>query len=121
MSIINIIKNLFSGNMEGKIAELLSGLVEKIKPLIAEGKVGELLAGAVENFGDLGEKLKDIIAKLTGASKEEKAELVAEKENLVRQVKDKGVALVDAAEQEESLPEAVKAVVSKVKGMLGKL
>lgn len=121
MSIINTIKNLLGGNVEGKIGDLLTGLIEKIKPLIAEGKIGDMLAGAVENFGDLGEKLKDILAKITGASKEEKADLIAEKNNIVADVKVKGAAVVEAAQQEENLPDVLKQLVGKAGKLLGKL
>ncbi|MBE5779001.1 MAG: hypothetical protein E7331_06695 [Clostridiales bacterium] len=121
MSLINTIKNLFGGNLEGKIGDLLTGLIDKIKPLIAEGKIGDLLKGAVENFGDLGQKLKDILAKITGASKEEKADLIAEKNNIIADVKTRGMAVVEAAGEEENLPDTVKQMAGKVSKLLGKL
>lgn len=121
MNIMETIKNLFSGNLEGKLGELLSGLIEKIKPLIAEGKISDLLAAAVENFGDLGQKLKEVLAKLTGAAGEEKETLINEKNELVSQVKVKGGELVDAAQQEEALPDALKGLVAKAGKLLGKL
>lgn len=121
MSLIDTIKNLLGGNVEGKIGDLLNGLIEKIKPLIAEGKISDLLAGAVENFGDLGQKLKDILAKITGATEEEKADLIAEKNKIVAEVKTRGTAVVDAAQQEENLPDVVKQLVGKAGKLLGKL
>ena len=121
MSFINTIKNLFGGNVEGKIGDLLTGLIEKIQPLISEGKVGDLLASAVGNFGDLGQKLKDILAKLTGAAGEEKENLIAEKNALISEVKVKGGAVVEAAQQETALPDGLKGLVAKIGKLLGKL
>ena len=121
MSIIDSIKSLFGGNIEGKVGELLQSIVEKVKPLIEKGNISEALSGAVANFGDLGTKVKEIVEKIGVASGEAKTKLVSEKDSLVSSMSEKGKTLLESIEGETNIDDTIKALAEKAKALLAKL
>lgn len=121
VSILDSIKSLFGGNVEGKAGELLQSIVEQVKPLIEKGNLSEAVTGAVANFGDLGTKVKEIVAKIGTASGEAKQQLVSEKNGLVSSMTEKGNALLDSIMGDGNITDTIKALAEKAKALLGKL
>ena len=121
MSFMDTIKSLFGGNIEGKASELITTIINTVKPLLAEGKLSEAVQGAIGDYGDLGDKLKAILSKLTGATADVKTGLVKEKTDIVAAIKEKGGALLATLEKESAIPETLKALITKAKALLAKL
>ena len=121
MGFMDTIKSLFSGNIEGKVGELMDTIIAQLKPLLASGKLGDAVKAALENYGDLGEKLKAILNKLSGATAEAKTGLVKEKTAVVSQIKAKGSTLLQSVSNEKEVPDALKELCEKAKALLAKL
>ncbi len=121
MSVIDTIKSLLGGNVEGKAGELLQSIVEKIKPLIEGGNVSDAVSGAVANFGDLGTKVKEIIGKIASASGDAKQQLIGEKNGLVSAMTEKGGSLLESILGDGNISDTIKALAEKAKKLLGKL
>lgn len=121
MSIIDSIMGLLGGDKETKAVNALGGIIETIKPLLAEGKLGELVQTALSNFGDLGDQFNTTKANLKGATGTTRANLTAQKNDIVSQIKEKGAALLASLTQQADLPEAVMGLVKKAQALLGKL
>ena len=121
MSIIDTIKGLFGGDMETKAVGALGGIIDAIKPLLAEGKLGEVVQAALSNFGDLGDQFQTTKTGLKRAKGVEKTNLTAQKNDILSQIKEKGAALLESLTQQADLPDAIKALVEKAQGLLGKL
>ena len=121
MDILGIIKNLLGGDKELKVADLLTKIVALVKPLLAEGKLGELVQGALANFGDLGDQFTTTKTNLKRAKGADKANLTAQKNDILSQIKEKGAALLESLTQQADLPDAIKALVEKAQGLLAKL
>ena len=121
MSIIDTIKGLFGGDAETKAVGALGGIIDAIKPLLAEGKLGELVQGALANFGDLGDQFTTTKTSLKRAKGADKANLTAQKNDILSQIKEKGAALLESLTQQADLPDAVKALVEKAQDLLAKL
>lgn len=120
-NILDSIKSLFGGKVEVKVSELLEKIIAAVKPIIEKGEASEALAGAVSNFGDLGQKLKDILAKIKSASGDALSGLNTEKDGIVASIVEKGTALLDSIEASENLPEGVKELAQKAEALLKKL
>ena len=108
MDILGIIKNLLGGDKETKLVGLLGKIVELVKPLLAEGKLGEVVQAALSNFGDLGDQFTTTKTSLKRAKGEEKANLTAQKNDIMSQIKEKGAALLESLTQQADLPDAIK-------------
>lgn len=121
MGFLDTIKSFFGGNIEGKIGELLQGLVGQIKPLIEKGEASEVVSNAVAGFGDLGDQLKKILAKMSGATSEAKEKLIVEKDTIVKSVVGKGNELVNAVSGSAEMPDAIKELAEKAKALLAKM
>lgn len=121
MSILDTIKGLFGGDSETKAVGALSGIIETIQPMLEEGKLGELVQSALSNFGDLGDQFTTTKTSLKRATGAEKANLTAQKNDILSQIKEKGTALLESLTQQADLPDAVKALVEKAQALLAKL
>lgn len=121
MSILNTIKGLLGGDSETKAVGALGGIIEAIQPMLAEGKLGEMVQAALGNFGDLGDQFTTTKTSLKRAKGEEKANLTAQKNDILSQIKEKGAALLESLTQQADLPDAVKALVEKAQALLAKL
>lgn len=121
MSILDTVKSLFGGSVEGKIGEVLQGLANQIKPLIAKGEVGELVSNAVSNFGDLGDQLKGILSKISGATADTKTKLISDKNSIVKSLVEKGGEMVKAVSSSSELPQGLKDIAKQAEALLAKL
>ena len=121
MSIIDTIKGLFGGDTETKAVGALSGIIEAIKPMLEEGKLGEMVQNALSSFGDLGEQFTATKTSLKSATGEAKANLTAQKNDILSQIKEKGSALLESLTQQVDLPDAIKGLVEKAQALLSKL
>ncbi|MBE5801657.1 MAG: hypothetical protein E7319_05145 [Clostridiales bacterium] len=121
MSIIDTIKGLFGGDSETKAVGALGSVIEAIKPLLEGGNLGETVQNALANFGDLGDQFQTTKTGLKRATGETKANLTAQKNDILSQIKEKGAALLESLAQQENLPDVVKALVEKAQALLGNL
>ena len=121
MNMIDTIKSLFGGDAETKAVAALGGIIEAIKPLLAEGRLGDVVQAALGNFGDLGDRFTTTKTSLKRATGAEKAELTAQKNDILSQIKEKGAALLESLTQQADLPDAIKGLVEKAQTLLGKL
>ena len=122
MGFLDTVKSWFGGAVEGKLGELFTNIINTVKPLVENGKVSEAVKSAIENYGDLGDKLKDVLAKLSTAGADAKTGLISEKNDVVAAIKEKGGALLETLEKEGSaIPAELKSLVAKGKELLQKL
>ncbi len=121
MGFMDKIKSLFGGNVELKVTELLDQIVAAVKPLIEKGEASEALTNAVNNFDGLGDKLKDILAKIKSATGDSVTKLTEDKKGVVASIVEKGTVLLDNIEKSDKLPEGVKELAEKAEALLKKL
>ncbi len=121
MSIIDSIKSLFGGQVEVKASEALESIINTVKPLLEKVDSNNGIASAIENYGDIGDKLKEVVGKLSSAASSEKASLTAEKNDIVASLTEKGKALLTSLQDNEAVPEQLKGLCQKAEALLSKL